>query len=173
MEPPEHIQIMNGDAYELVGKSFKVTWLHQRRKRRMKLRKNEEENNSTKSDESCSNKRKHETDIDIDDENCKRIKIGDNDELNQLTKKYDGDNYVTIGSSENLEHKNLESVEDNHENCLFSFSCTVSSARQCHVPGGKTPVISLMCDDGDRNHFHQLFLYLKNKFHCNQVKTLS
>ena len=76
---------------------------------------------------------------------------------NDVTKNQDND--VTKKEKDD----ELDSLNENEKKPLFTFSCTIGVGNQFHTTGGRTPTLSMVCLEGDRNQFHQLFLCLKNK----------
>ena len=204
VNPPEHVRIMNGDAYEITGQAFHNTWAHQRRKRRKEkfggskekilsssnsicdgnthqdgVLETDDINNinygfpSKLSDEQTQSNVKHtSTSFSPDTAQCKRIKLDLTSDLMSLQ-----NNLQNCADNEEVEKKpdtmkrdevELDSTEENKDP-LFVFSCTVGAANQFHATGGRTPTLSLVCLEGDKNQFHQLFLCLKNKL-CGAVQ---
>ncbi|XP_066932211.1 RNA N6-adenosine-methyltransferase mettl16-like [Clytia hemisphaerica] len=103
--------------------------------------------------------------------NPKKLKMDDEDSVNKYTNKEHETNTNEL-KMEKISTE-LTMLETNIVECpLFTFSCTASTAKQLHATGGRIPALSMLCLEGDREQFHQLFLHLKNKLHGVQISPL-
>ena len=172
---------MNRDAYEITGSAYENTWTHQRQKRRKHLLTCETTNSHTVTSEVVNQKT-------VTSE-------GSNNLLNPSTlpseeKHIDFNTVQEQPLKRKLQTYNIEELKTfkktklreeveevapefigNGEFAekLFSFSCTVAMGRQFCLNEEDKAIISFLCIEGNREQFHQMFLFFKNAFHSDQV----
>ena len=89
-------------------------------------------------------------------------------------------NCSVLNLANNLVTKQRENEIDNpvkyfskglpHLTPLLAFSCTVGTSRLFQLAEKNAIVLSFLCVEGNREQFHQMFLYLKNILKSSQIK---
>lgn len=151
---------MNNDAYEITGRAYENTWTHQRQKRREDERKTAyvQENKSV-SDAVENVTEPHTIPEKTVNFPCKRTMESDG-EPNSKKPRLLGDDtdIMSLADSKNDEK-------------LFDFSITVATSEQFCLGEKNRVIVTFLCLSGNREQFHQLFLYFKNCVYGVQVST--
>ncbi|XP_057294757.1 RNA N6-adenosine-methyltransferase mettl16-like isoform X2 [Hydractinia symbiolongicarpus] len=157
-EDPEHVLLMNNDAYEITGSAYENTWTRQRQKKREDKRKNA----YVQENKPVSDAVENVTDPDTIPEKtvhlpCKRTMENDG-EPNAKKPRLSGDgtDIMSLAYSKNDEK-------------LFDFSITVATSEQFCFGEKNRVIVTFLCLSGNREQFHQLFLYFKNCVYGVQV----